>query len=371
MTGKTMPSFLNSLKDIPAGARLCLYGVGEGCLHLLQKLQSTRPDVVVIALIDDARKNLTLTIPLVTLEEIDRLSCDLILVTSVYWIDICQKLKTAGCTEFVVAAPDLLFEHLIFDDSELKLWARQIAQTSALLSDAQQKALYNLVVTSRTRQPEYQQRLHDYFHAHRSSMGREYLEFINSGDLQTIIEGGVFDGADTREFARCLCPGGTVHGFDPNLATPSPLSSSQISLYPMALWSSRTFLPFFSNRDNPPGARIVTDMAEQDEVQQVPAISIDEFTTEQALERVDLIKLDVEGAEAEVLQGAIATLKRHRPQLAVCIYHKKQHLFQVPLLLNSMLHGYHYYLGHYSPTFWDTVWYAVPEEKDYRHHGRK
>lgn len=45
----------------------------------------------------------------------------------------------------------------------------------------------------------------------------------------------------------------------------------------------------------------------------VPLISIDSL----ALERVDLIKIDVEGMEVDVLEGAAATIQKFKPQLMI------------------------------------------------------
>jgi FkbM family methyltransferase len=49
----------------------------------------------------------------------------------------------------------------------------------------------------------------------------------------------------------------------------------------------------------------------------VPAITIDELVTQQGLERVDLIKIDIEGHELPALRGARATLERFRPSAIV------------------------------------------------------
>lgn len=49
--------------------------------------------------------------------------------------------------------------------------------------------------------------------------------------------------------------------------------------------------------------------------QTVPLITLDAFAEEHGLERVDFIKIDVEGWEAHVLRGAAQTLARHRPAL--------------------------------------------------------
>jgi FkbM family methyltransferase len=49
----------------------------------------------------------------------------------------------------------------------------------------------------------------------------------------------------------------------------------------------------------------------------VPATTLDRFAAEESLERLDLIKLDVEGAELLVLRGGEATLRRLRPKILV------------------------------------------------------
>ena len=90
-------------------------------------------------------------------------------------------------------------------------------------------------------------------------------------------------------------------------------------------------------------------------------MSVDEFVAERGLGRLDFIKLDVEGAEGPVLQGARASLERLRPQLAISIYHGKRDFWALPQLLGE-LPGYAHFLGHYSEKFFETIWYAIPEE---------
>ncbi len=52
-------------------------------------------------------------------------------------------------------------------------------------------------------------------------------------------------------------------------------------------------------------------------VQTIPIRRLDEVLAQQGTQRVDIIKIDVEGAELMVLRGAVKTLERDRPRLIV------------------------------------------------------
>ncbi len=49
----------------------------------------------------------------------------------------------------------------------------------------------------------------------------------------------------------------------------------------------------------------------------VPIMRLDDFVNQRSIERVDAIKIDIEGAELPMLEGAVETLKRDRPMLIV------------------------------------------------------
>jgi FkbM family methyltransferase len=74
----------------------------------------------------------------------------------------------------------------------------------------------------------------------------------------------------------------------------------------------------------------------------------------------NLIKMDVEGAEPEALRGAAATLRKHRPGLAISIYHAPDHLWEIPLWLDQLGLGYRMMIRGHGHNGYDTVLYALP-----------
>lgn len=76
-------------------------------------------------------------------------------------------------------------------------------------------------------------------------------------------------------------------------------------------------------------------------------------------EKVTYVKMDIEGSEVDALNGAHETLRRCQPTLAVCVYHKFSHLWEIPLLIHKILPEHRIYLRHHSTLVCDTVCYAV------------
>ena len=77
------------------------------------------------------------------------------------------------------------------------------------------------------------------------------------------------------------------------------------------------------------------------------------------LNRVDFIKMDIEGAEMDAIDGAGKIIREFKPRLAISAYHKPEDLYEIPVKLKSLNPGYELYFGHHSPVGWESVFYAV------------
>lgn len=76
-------------------------------------------------------------------------------------------------------------------------------------------------------------------------------------------------------------------------------------------------------------------------------------------EKVSFIKLDVEGYEIKTILGALNTIKKYRPKLAISIYHNVSDLWEIPIMIKNEVPEYKIHIRHYTPEKYDTVMYAI------------
>jgi FkbM family methyltransferase len=168
--------------------------------------------------------------------------------------------------------------------------------------------------------------------------------------------------------AHVVGEAGRVHTFEPtpgnrkllqqNLAL-NPALSSRITVWadPLAARAGETvWLPDVvgagaTMQDDADTARPMVELATQ---------TIDALVASDAIARVDFLKVDVEGADLGVLQGASETIRRDRPRLAIACYHKPDDLVTIPEFVAGLGVEYRWYLQCSTMTDVDTVAFAVP-----------
>lgn len=73
---------------------------------------------------------------------------------------------------------------------------------------------------------------------------------------------------------------------------------------------------------------------------------------------VTYIKLDIEGSEKQALQGAEKIIRINKPRLAICLYHKFEDFWEIPLSIHKILPEYQIYIRHHTDLLNETVCYA-------------
>lgn len=82
-----------------------------------------------------------------------------------------------------------------------------------------------------------------------------------------------------------------------------------------------------------------------------------------ARDRVDFIKIDIEGHDPSALSGARDILRRDHPGLAIAAYHAPDHLWAIPALLDRLCPGYRIHLGHHPAAAYECELFCVHESR--------
>ena len=95
--------------------------------------------------------------------------------------------------------------------------------------------------------------------------------------------------------------------------------------------------------------------------------TIDKFVEENNIEKIDYIKMDVEGAEKNILEGAIKTIKKFKPSLAIAIYHGgklfMEDFYNIPIFIKNVINeDYEYYIRTFHPAGLETILFCKPKD---------
>jgi len=87
------------------------------------------------------------------------------------------------------------------------------------------------------------------------------------------------------------------------------------------LYSDNTNLKFYN--DSSGGSFLTSDDLDSkpNDIVEVPVVRLDDETNRLGIQKVDFIKMDIEGAEIEALNGGTSLLKRKCVNLAIASYH--------------------------------------------------
>jgi FkbM family methyltransferase len=201
-----------------------------------------------------------------------------------------------------------------------------------------------------------------------ASQNEQYFEkqLFTTHPQEVFVDCGAFTGDTLQAFLRHCPEPRALHAFEPepkNLAAllgwrnhQSEKLRDRVFVHPFAASDRRQRLRF-----NADGVGSSVDRFGSIEVE---TITLDEVLANEA---VTFIKMDIEGGEPDAIAGATRVIARCRPVIAVCLYHRQEHLFTIPNKLREIYDGYKLYIRRYGDQFGDIVCYAVPPERTVSH----
>lgn len=114
------------------------------------------------------------------------------------------------------------------------------------------------------------------------------------------------------------------------------LAQNKLIIVSKGLWSTNTSLFFAPNLTHQEAGKIINapvDLESNNIRTEIQVTTIDTLKKDLGLDRIDFIKLDIEGAEREALAGAAETLHADKPRMAICMYHLDDDIDVLPALI--------------------------------------
>ena len=142
---------------------------------------------------------------------------------------------------------------------------------------------------------------------------------------------------------------------------PKEIASGRVVLVPEAVWSSEGTVSL--NMGSLTAHDSLVRSFGGDTIE-IPSTTIDRLIERLGLDKVDYIKMDIEGAEREALKGASETLRRHRPRLMLDSYHLKDDSTVLPKIIREANADYQFTCGP-CEAFLDDGSYLVPHSTFY------
>ncbi|MGL4908071.1 MAG: FkbM family methyltransferase [Bacteroidales bacterium] len=187
-------------------------------------------------------------------------------------------------------------------------------------------------------------------------------DIVALSEEEVFVDGGGYLGDTALQFVKA-CNGKfkKIHVFEPiqrqQIIIQQNLSqfAEKIIVHPAGL-SSITRKVVFA--DTASSSRKTTSTG-----QMVQLVALDTHLSEKERAEITYIKLDIEGEELLALQGMKDTIVNYKPKLAICIYHRPEDLWEIPLYIHTLNPAYCFYIRQHN-VYNETVLYAIPKTKD-------
>ena len=222
------------------------------------------------------------------------------------------------------------------------------------LEDEDSKELYTILANLRL-----QDHVEDYSTDILSKYYRkcQYIvkDIIDYSKIKTYLDCGAYDGDSLREFIR-LGTDASYHCFEMDRIIFEKLKNNankykgkNIKLYSYGVGGTST--EAFYVPDSTGGSKISRHGVESAQIVALDSIDFGE--------KIDFLKMDIEGAEESAILGAKDLVKRVHPILAISIYHNFSQFVNIAKMIKDIDPQYRIYIRQHKYTMDDTVCYAI------------
>tara|TARA_B100000315_G_scaffold255973_3_gene300746 strand:+ start:11124 stop:12131 length:1008 start_codon:yes stop_codon:yes gene_type:complete len=331
--------YLNDLKQIGKNEHLYIYGAGSFGQIFFDQTKRHRSDVKVLNFIDKHKKGFFNGLKIIHPSEVKSETRKIVVcVASRFWNSIYSDFKNQN----------LMFNNYhdfnVYDrDCKLNITGQRFGDEFISLfqiaNDGKLKIYIDCIEERNVKAIGEQNIIDDWC---------KFYDRIMIGPGDVVLNGGGAFGNENEKYISLSGNTGKVYSFDPNHR--GKIFSNQIEIHPFILSGKTGKMSFLYDG---PRSRIVSRGENLED-----SIAIDDFVSKYRVERVDLIKLDVEGAELDVLLGAQKTIRKFHPKLAISVYHSVADFHEIPFFIAGLVSKYKFDLGVYNAQGVDTYLHA-------------
>ena len=229
-----------------------------------------------------------------------------------------------------------------------------------MLADEESKRIYTKALLYR------QTRL--LYHRPDKSRGYQYFphDIIYTNENEVFCDCGAFTGDTIQDFVKVTNNKfKKIVAFEPdsdNFMKLKELSDMDTRIVPLnsGVWDHSGSVDFYTGTSGSSRVQDVKNICGMNSGTHLVSIQVKAIDSVIECSDVTFIKMDVEGSEMNALKGALQTIKKNRPKLAICIYHSDDDMVNIPEYLYSNLDNYSFYIRQHSYTINETVLYAIP-----------
>jgi len=224
-----------------------------------------------------------------------------------------------------------LYGGALFDTALLQSNLASLEAVYSLLGDEHSRRLFDDTVLFRlTGQRKYLLRTTD--------PTQDISTLLGDKKIRTMLDGGAFRGDSASIYSAALPSLTTIYAAEADARTYGHLCTyaenekrTQVVPLHCALWDSDGEMQYTASASRGSG---ITGQNHRAKTITVPTRTIDSICTQTV---PDLIKLDLEGAEAKAIAGGLSIIRNCQPAMAVSLYHRTEDLWELPLLLHELL----------------------------------
>ena len=192
-----------------------------------------------------------------------------------------------------------------------------------------------------------------------AASGWQYFDMFAPVSNEIVVDAGSFDGQTESEIFKW---GGEniqkIYAFeaDPENCTQCRRYfadngfGSRVQLVEKGAWNKRAVMWIKSAQ-----WKAGSTVSAEGDVQ----IELTDIDSEVGDDKVTFIKMDIEGSEMEALIGGRKSIVKHKPRMAISVYHKPQDLWELADYILDLNPEYQLYMRHYTTCSYETILYAV------------